>query len=66
MAQRPGIQLTVDKEADGGVSPNRFVPLISAHVRLYWPALATQSEVESALEEAYVLVLHEFRDRYGA
>ena len=53
MAGRPGVVVTVDKDADGGVSPNRFVPQISAHIRLYWPPRATIEEVTEALLQAY-------------
>lgn len=54
MSRRIGIQVTHIAEADGGEHPNKFVPLVSAHVRLYWPPLATEREVLDALTEGYL------------
>lgn len=61
MSRRNGIQLTVQRSADGGEHPNRFIPAVSAHVRVYWPPLATRQEIEDALNEAHIQALDRIR-----
>ena len=54
MSARPGILVDVRRPADGGVSPNRYVAVISAEIRCHWPPRATAAEVEGVLAEAYL------------
>lgn len=65
MAARPGIIVDVQHDADGGDHPNKYNPVVSVHVRAYWPPLATQRQVEDALKEAYVASLAAFRSKCG-
>ena len=53
MSARPGINVSVKHKANGGVSPNAYIPFITAEVRCFWPPLATEAEVEAALGEAF-------------
>lgn len=64
MSRRDGIQITVKREADGGETPNRYVPLTSAHVRVYWPPRATIDEVYAALDAAYDDALDAIHEKY--
>jgi len=50
---RPGIQITVKVPAEGGVPPNRYESVVSAHVRAYWPPEATDAEIAKALALAF-------------
>ena len=59
MSSRPGVQLTVRREAEGGEHPNRYIGLVSAHVRVYWPPLVDIDEIRYALGEAYEKALDE-------
>lgn len=63
MAQRPGVQLTAHRPADGGEHPNRYFPTISAHIRVYWPPKATRDEVLQALTDAYLQAGEEIQAR---
>jgi hypothetical protein len=42
----------VDQPCDGGVSPNRKIPLVSVEIRAFWPAAATFDEVMMAVTQA--------------
>lgn len=53
MASRIGVIADASLDADGGVSPNRYTPKVSAHIRVYWPPLATESEIMWTLAEAF-------------
>lgn len=55
MSARPGITVDATVPSDGGEQPNRFQPLVSVHVRAYWPPLATEAEIEEALTTAFAL-----------
>lgn len=63
MAARPGIQLTVTTPADGGESPNRYDPNVSAHIRVYWPPLATEDQIIWTLAEAFDQARQEIYNR---
>ena len=63
MSSRPGIQITREYEADGGEHPNKYRPNVSAHIRVYWPPLATQSLIVATLDEAYWGALEAIRER---
>lgn len=65
MSARPGIQITVKREADGGEHPNRYVGLVSAHVRVYWPPLAAVEEIRYALGDAYNAAWDAINEKYG-
>ncbi|UYL87675.1 hypothetical protein SEA_VRESIDENCE_35 [Arthrobacter phage VResidence] len=52
MSSRPGVLATHIAPADGGVSPNRYIPSITAEVRVFWPPLATEAEILDALNRA--------------
>lgn len=53
MSSRPGIVVSVKRPADGGESPNGYVPQITAEVRVFWPPRATLGQVLVALDAAY-------------
>lgn len=65
MSSRPGVQVTVRREADGGEHPNRYVGLVSAHVRVYWPPLADVEEIRYALGAAYREAFDAINEKYG-
>lgn len=52
MTSRPGIVATVRQPADGGQSPNRYVPEITAELRVFWPPRATPAEIRQAIDAA--------------
>lgn len=64
MSSRPGVQVTVKREADGGEHPNRYIGLVSAHVRVYWPPLADIREVYKALDDAHNEALDAIYDKF--
>jgi hypothetical protein len=45
--------ITHREPTDGGESPNRAIPEITAQIRLHWPPSATAREVAAALDRAY-------------
>lgn len=53
MSQRPRVHSTVRVPADGGKSPNRYVPEITAEVRVVWPPRADRAAVLGALDRAH-------------
>jgi hypothetical protein len=63
MSSRPGITATVKHEADGGVSPNRYIGLITAEIRVHWPPLATPAQIELALREVIRDAQQQISDR---
>lgn len=65
MSQRPGIQITKHESVDGGEHPNRYIPAVSAHIRLYWPAHVDLDTVTSTLEVAYTEALDAARARHA-
>lgn len=52
MSARPGIIASAYVDADGGESPNRFKPCVTAEIRCHWPPLATDHEIGKALDDA--------------
>jgi hypothetical protein len=54
VSRRPGFVVDHMESADGGVSPNRFHPVISVQMRCNWPPLATEEEIRLAMAECYV------------
>ena len=64
MAQRPGVNVSIQVKADGGVSPNAYVPWITAEIRCFWPPRATEQEVEDAITALYHKALEEALDRH--
>lgn len=63
MSSRPGVLATVIAPADGGVSPNRYVPAITAEVRVFWPPKATEAEVMDALTRAVAKAQKQIEER---
>ena len=64
MARRPGFGVTVRHDADGGQSPNFYMPLITAEVRLFWPPKATREQILDALEQAVEEAMDKFDQQY--
>ena len=62
MSARPGILVDVRRPADGGVSPNRYVAVISAEIRCHWPPRATEKEIIDVLEEVVEQALAAVRE----
>lgn len=60
MARRPGFAVTVRADADGGVSPNTYMPLITAEVRLFWPPRATREQCLDALNDCVEEAMDKF------
>ncbi|WAB10812.1 hypothetical protein SEA_TUCK_38 [Arthrobacter phage Tuck] len=52
MSSRPGVVLKQSVPADGGESPNRYAPFVTAEFRIFWPPKATDEEIERAIELA--------------
>ena len=52
MSGRPGIVASAYVPADGGESPNRFKPFVSAEIRCHWPPKATNRQIVEAMERA--------------
>lgn len=52
MSNRDGVVIRVDVPCEGGVSPNRKIPLVSVEIRGFWPDPATDQEVSAALLQA--------------
>lgn len=63
MSARPGVLVDVRRPADGGVSPNAYVPIISAEVRCFWPPRATEEEVAEVLREVFVETIRAVRSK---
>jgi hypothetical protein len=59
MASRDGVVVRVDVPCDGGVSPNRKIPLVTAEIRLFWPDKATTVEIMDALTGAVTQAMEE-------
>jgi hypothetical protein len=52
MSSRPGIVASIRNPTENaGVSPNAFVAEVTAELRMYWPPLATDAELEAAFVE---------------
>lgn len=66
MSSRPGVEVTVQRPADGGEHPNRFIPFVSAHIRVFWPPLASEAEVALALAEATTEALKKIKEKRNA
>jgi hypothetical protein len=49
MSSRDGVVVRADVRTDGGVSPNRKIPLVSCEIRLFWPDAAPQEHIDEAL-----------------
>lgn len=54
MSARPNAYASVRRPCDGGESPNRYVPEITAEVRVFAPPRVSQEEVLDALAEAFL------------
>lgn len=52
MGSRPGVIANATVCADGGREPNKYIPYVSAYVRVHWPPLATDQEIDDALQAA--------------
>ncbi|WNN93991.1 hypothetical protein SEA_NITRO_35 [Arthrobacter phage Nitro] len=52
MSSRPGIVTKQSVPADGGESPNRYAPFVTAEVRVFWPPKATHEQVMDAIDKA--------------
>ncbi|QIG58511.1 hypothetical protein PQE18_gp33 [Arthrobacter phage DrSierra] len=52
MSSRPGVVTKQSVPADGGESPNRYAPFVTAEFRVFWPPKATEAEIERAIEKA--------------
>jgi len=52
MGHRPHVYVRRLVRADPGVSPNRYVPLITVEIRAFWPALEKE-KVRAILDDAY-------------
>ncbi|QGZ17334.1 hypothetical protein SEA_KAYLISSA_34 [Arthrobacter phage Kaylissa] len=52
MSSRPGVVTKQSVPADGGESPNRYAPFVTAEIRVFWPPKATDAEIERAIERA--------------
>lgn len=50
---RNGWQGTVKIPVPERESPNRQVPYVSAHIRVYWPGNATYEQIEEAMDRAF-------------
>lgn len=53
MSHRVSTYVTAKRKANGGVSPNAFVPWASGEIRLFWPPLATEDQVLDLLFDLY-------------
>lgn len=65
MSARPGILTSASAPADGGQSPNRVRPIITAEVRCSWPPLATDAQIEAVLAEAVVKARQDIAAKRG-
>lgn len=66
MAKRPGLTVAVRNDADGGTSPNAYMPLVTAEIRLFWPPRATREQCLDTLNQAVEEALDKFdRDYEG-
>ncbi|WGH21108.1 hypothetical protein SEA_CASSIA_35 [Arthrobacter phage Cassia] len=54
MSSRPGVVTKQSVPADGGESPNRYAPFVTAEIRVFWPPKATDEEIETAIHRAVV------------
>lgn len=52
MSRRRGFIGTAKVSTDGGVSPNAYMPYVTAEVRVFAPPRATRAEIDVAIEEA--------------
>lgn len=59
MSGRPGFVVDHFQDADGGVSPNKFHPVISVQMRCNWPPLSTFEETMDALNACYLKAVEE-------
>jgi hypothetical protein len=49
MSSRDGVVVRADVRTDGGVSPNRKIPLVTCEIRLFWPDAAPQDHIDEAI-----------------
>lgn len=50
MASRHGIvALVQNRDVDRGEPPNAYIQCITAEIRMFWPPLATDQQIEQAL-----------------
>jgi hypothetical protein len=63
MSSRPGIVASAVVPADGGVSPNRYRPAVTAELRVFWPPKARDEEIEKALQDALFQARQEIQAR---
>lgn len=52
MSSRPGVVTKQSVPADGGESPNRYAPFVTAEIRVFWPPKATDEEIDAAIYRA--------------
>lgn len=65
MSARKAVYSIVDKGCDGGVSPNAYVPRITAEVRVHFPPYTvTQAEVTDALMDAYSDAMRQIKEHF--
>lgn len=70
MSQRPSVYVSLRVPCDGGESPNRFLPEITAEIRLFFPPAAMQPNVTNvlldAIDNAFRDLVRLRRELYGA
>lgn len=60
MARRKSLVVDVKKEVDGGESPNKYIGLVSVHLRVNWPPRTDPDTVRDAITQAYKTALSEY------
>lgn len=65
MSSRPGVVVSAFAAADGGVSPNRYIPTITVEIRAFWPPKATDAEIDAVLLDALIRAKASINERRG-
>jgi hypothetical protein len=64
VSARKSVYAITDEACDGGVSPNAYVPRITAEVRMHFPPnTVSETQVRAVLEASYnktIIQMHEF------
>jgi hypothetical protein len=67
MSARKSIYAITDQMCDGGVSPNAYVPKITAEIRVHFPPTwgVSEADVRAALYTAHEEALMKIREHFG-
>lgn len=65
MSARPGVVGGASVATGAGQSPNNYRPYITAEVRVFWPPLATDQQIEEAIQAALTHARVQIKEKRG-